>query len=206
MSTVSKVIARTDRQTRRHYKNKCIASSCASPPKGDRGGSGKSRFEPGIVLGTRMRSMQQQMRQISWAASLCLPLVIMKVGKSQNVKKLNIHTTKPGTTKKVKMETTKTGREDHRSEARCMEVLEKRRNRWRPRSKWWMPVKKKRRKKLGRKGNVLMKKETKGKSLRNLKEERRQTITAVKKPSPVLVKGKKLIQSCPLLHTRTSNS
>ena len=43
---------------------------------GDRGGSGKSRVEPGTVLGTTLRSMQQPMRRISWAASLCLPLPV----------------------------------------------------------------------------------------------------------------------------------
>ena len=55
---------------------KCIASSSASLPKGDWGGSRKSRLKPGIVLGTRMRSMRQQMRRILWAASLCLPLPV----------------------------------------------------------------------------------------------------------------------------------
>ena len=59
-----------------NYKNKCIASSGASLLKGDRGGSGKSCLEPGIVLGTRMRNMQQQMRRISWAASLYLLLPV----------------------------------------------------------------------------------------------------------------------------------
>ena len=43
---------------------------------GDRGGSGKSRVEPGTVLGTTLRSMQQPMRRISWAASLCLLLPV----------------------------------------------------------------------------------------------------------------------------------
>ena len=45
---------------------------------GDWGGSGKSRVEPGTVLGTTLRSMQQPMRRISWAASLCLPLPVDK--------------------------------------------------------------------------------------------------------------------------------
>ena len=63
-------------QTFSTVPNKRIASSGASLPKGDRGGSGKSRVEPGTVLGTTLRSMQQPMRRISWAASLCLPLPV----------------------------------------------------------------------------------------------------------------------------------
>ena len=34
--------------------------------------------ESGTVLGTTLRSMQQPMRRISWAASLCLPLPVDK--------------------------------------------------------------------------------------------------------------------------------
>ena len=60
------------------YYNKCIALRGASLPKGIRQsrGSGKSRVEPGTVLEKTLRSMQQPMRQISWAASLYLLLPV----------------------------------------------------------------------------------------------------------------------------------
>ena len=58
-------------------KNKRIASSDASLPKGDRRSRGlQEELESGTVLGTTLRSMQQPMRRISWAASLCLPLPV----------------------------------------------------------------------------------------------------------------------------------
>ena len=57
--------------------NKRIASSDASLPKGDRRLRGLwEEPESGTVLGTILRSMQQPMRRISWAASLCLPLPV----------------------------------------------------------------------------------------------------------------------------------
>ena len=58
-------------------QNKRIASSDASLPKGDRRSRGlREELESGTVLGTTLRSMQQPMRRISWAASLCLPLPV----------------------------------------------------------------------------------------------------------------------------------
>ena len=57
--------------------NKRIASSDASLPKGNRRSRGlREEPESGTVLGTTLRSMQQPMRRISWAASLCLPLPV----------------------------------------------------------------------------------------------------------------------------------
>ena len=60
-----------------YLTNKRIASSDASLPKGDRQLRGiREEPEGGTVLGTTLRSMQQPMRRISWAASLCLPLSV----------------------------------------------------------------------------------------------------------------------------------
>ena len=60
-------------------KNKRIASSDASLPKGDRRSRGLlEEPESGTVLGTTLRRKQQPMRWISWAASLCLPLPVDK--------------------------------------------------------------------------------------------------------------------------------
>ena len=60
-------------------KNKRIASSDTSLPKGNRRSRGLwEESESGTVLGTTLRSMQQPMRRISWAASLCLPLPVDK--------------------------------------------------------------------------------------------------------------------------------
>ena len=57
--------------------NKRIASSDASLPKGDRQSRGlREEPESGTVLGTTLRSMQQPMRRISWATSLCLPIPV----------------------------------------------------------------------------------------------------------------------------------
>ena len=62
-----------------NLKNKRIASSDASLPKDDRRSRGlQEEPESGTVLGTTLRSMQQLMRWISWAASLCLPLPVDK--------------------------------------------------------------------------------------------------------------------------------
>ena len=53
--------------------NKCIASSGASLLK-----ASWEQPEHGTFFGTTLRSMQQPMRRISWAASLCLPLPVDK--------------------------------------------------------------------------------------------------------------------------------
>ena len=60
----------------RKTNNKCIASGGASLPKGDRGCSGKSRLEPGTVLGTK--SAKRSRDVFSRRALLCLPLPVDK--------------------------------------------------------------------------------------------------------------------------------
>ena len=59
-----------------NHENKRIASSDASLPKGRRSRGLREEPESGTVLGTTLRRMQQPMRWISWAASLCLPLPV----------------------------------------------------------------------------------------------------------------------------------
>ena len=58
--------------------NKRIALSGASLQKGNRRSRGLREESCRAVLGTTLRSMQQPMRRISWAASLCLPLPVDK--------------------------------------------------------------------------------------------------------------------------------
>ena len=78
--------------------NKRIASSDASLPKGNRRSRGLwEEPESGTVLGTTLRSMQQPMRRISWAASLCLPLPVDN--NTEQVKEDKEHKSNTGNTK-----------------------------------------------------------------------------------------------------------